>query len=73
MANLFKAPSPPQQDSQVTALQQQEQARAEADRLSSMQDQLGAETRIRNRGRTGLLSLLGTLGQPGLRSLLGSG
>ena len=72
--SLFKTPSVPKEDPAITALRNQEQARAEEDRLRATQDQLRTETRIRSR-TGGLRSLLGPLtgGNRALRSLLGAG
>lgn len=73
MSKLFKTPKPQQEDPEVTRLRNQEQARAEADRLKATQAQLGIETTLRNR-TSGLRSLLGPLaGGNRIRSLLGAG
>jgi hypothetical protein len=63
------APTP---DPATTALFNQQQARAEADRVRATQQQLDVETRIRGQS-FGLRSLLGPLGGGSLRSFLGSG
>jgi hypothetical protein len=71
---MFKAPKPPQEDPKTKALREAELVRSEADRIAALQDQLGTETRIRNRS-FGLRSLLGPLagGNRFVRSLLGTG
>jgi len=68
MASLFK-PDVPQADPAIAKQQKDEQARAEAARISSVQEQLGQETKLRSRA-TGIRSLLGSFGSG--QSLLGS-
>jgi len=60
MASLF-VPDVPQQDPRVARQQKDEQARAEAARISATQDQLQQETKLRGRA-TGIRSLLGSFG-----------
>lgn len=68
-----KAPAPVAEDPAVTALRNQEQQRAEQDRIRATQKQLGIETRLRSRSNS--TSLLGAfaLGGNRIRSLLGAG
>lgn len=74
MGSLFKAPKPPQEDPNVKAQRDAEQQRAEREKIRSIQDQMGTETRQRG-GNRGVMSLLGGLGtaQSRVRSLLGTG
>ena len=69
MASLFQ-PDVHQQDPQVAQQQKDEQARAEAARISATQDQLSLETNLRGRNR-GIRSLTGSFSSGG--SFLGSG
>lgn len=71
MASLF-TPDVPQEDPRVAQQRRDEQARAEAARISATQDQLQTETALRGRSR-GIRSLLGSFGSGNLTSLLGSG
>jgi hypothetical protein len=59
------------EDVNAQRLRQQEQQRAEEDKIKATQDQLGVETRLRNR-RFGVRSLFDT-GASSLRSYLGAG
>lgn len=70
MASLF-TPDVPQEDPQVAKQRRDEQARAEAARISATQDQLQTETSLRGRNR-GIRSLLGAFSSGNLTSLLGS-
>ena len=72
--SIFKSPKPIQEDPNVTRLRNEEQKRAEDERIRSTQDLLRVETRLRNR-QFGLRSLLGPLAGAGnrIRSLLGAG
>ena len=74
MASLFRQPDAPREDPDIKRLRDQEEKRSEADRITSIQEQLSVETRLRRRG-FGLRSLLGSLGSFGkrARSLLGAG
>lgn len=71
MSSLF-TPDVPQQDPAVKKQQMDEQARAEAARISATQDQLTQETKLRSR-TSGIRSLLGSFGSGNFSSLLGSG
>ena len=70
MGDLF-APEIEEEDPEIGRLRDEEEGRAEADRLRATQDQLRTETRTRSSGRFGLRSLLGGFGKGGLISLLG--
>lgn len=74
MGSLFKAPKPPAEDPNVKMLRDQEQQRAEREKITSIQKQMDTETR-QTRGGRGVFSLLGDLspGASRIRSLLGSG
>lgn len=73
--DLFRAvrepPGPSEAEQRAAALAEEESARSEKGRISSIQEQLAQETVFRRRG-FGLRSLLGPLGT-GRSSLLGSG
>ena len=71
--DLFSKPSIPQPDPKIAAMRDAEEKRAEQDRIKSIQEQLGLESKL-NSG-SGLRSLLGPLGtgSGGIRSLLGAG
>lgn len=53
-------------------LREQEQQRAEQDRIKALQENLAAQTQFRSPG-FGIASLRGLTGRRGLTSLLGSG
>lgn len=75
MGGLFKPDTPqiPQEDPEVKAAREREQARAEAARDTAIQDKLGTETQFRSQG-LGIASLRGALtGRRGRTSLLGAG
>ncbi len=74
MASFFKQPqAAAQEDPEVTRLRNEEQKRAEEDRLRATQDQLRTETRFRSRSSS-FSSLFGLSGASNrIRSLLGAG
>lgn len=75
MSGLFpKAEKPPAEDPDLKRMREEEQKRAEQDRIRSTQQQLQQETLLANRG-LGVASLrsTGVFRRRGLTSLLGSG
>lgn len=75
MSSLFSSPETPQEDPAIARQRKAEQDRAERDRTKSVQENLQAETQIRNQGfgiaslrQTGLVS---PLNRRNLTSLLG--
>ena len=74
--SLFSTPkalAAPKEDPAVTALRNQEQQRAEQDRIRSTQQQLALETRLRRRTNASALFGALSLGGNRIRSLLGAG
>jgi hypothetical protein len=67
-----KPPQPPQESEEAKRLRDQEQQRAEAERIKATSENLQARTQLSDPG-AGIASLRKVFGRRGLTSLLGSG